>query len=283
MSKMIPRRTFLKTSLATGALCAGGVAALTGLSACSAASGGASVGSNGNASGAKHWALVIDVEQINDSANFAEMVQACHSNHNVPDLNDAEVEVKWLWEESFEHCFEELNNDFLPKRIKEMNFPVLCNHCEEPACVRVCPTEATFKREDGIVSMDYHRCIGCRFCMTACPYNARSLNFYDPRLYLDEINPNYPTREKGIVEKCNFCVERLQEGLEPYCVEASQGALLFGDVNDPASEVRLALEGAFSLRRLPELGTEPSVYYLVGSQDEGEAFGSEGGEASTHA
>ena len=145
---------------------------------------------------------------------------------------------------------------------------MLCNHCENPACVRVCPTQATFKRPDGIVDMDYHRCIGCRFCMTACPYNARSLNFSDPRAYLDEISPNYPTRARGVVEKCNFCVERLNQGLPPYCVEASQGTILFGDLKDSRSDVRRALAGGLSIRRLAELGTGPSVYYLLDGKGE---------------
>jgi molybdopterin-containing oxidoreductase family iron-sulfur binding subunit len=100
--------------------------------------------------------------------------------------------------------------------------------------------------------------------MTGCPYNARSLNFTEPRAYLSEISPEYPTRTQGVVEKCNFCVERLEKGLVPYCVEASDGTILFGDLKDPGSEVRSALDKALSIRRLTELGTGPSVYYLLG-------------------
>ena len=141
--------------------------------------------------------------------------------------------------------------------------PVLCNHCEEPPCVRVCPTKATFKRDDGIVEMDYHRCIGCRFCMAACPYGARSLNFRDPGPYLDEVDPSYPTRTKGVVEKCMMCADRIDAGELPLCVEASNGTILFGDLNDPDSDVRRALDESFAVRRRTSLGTGPSVYYMI--------------------
>ena len=106
--------------------------------------------------------------------------------------------------------------------------------------MRVCPTKATFKRADGIVMMDYHRCIGCRFCMAACPYGSRSMNYRDPRPFIRKINPDFPTRTKGVVEKCNFCEERLARGILPACVVAcKEKALVFGDLEDPRSDVRL--------------------------------------------
>ena len=91
--------------------------------------------------------------------------------------------------------------------------------------MRVCPTQATFKRADGIVEMDYHRCVGCRFCMAACPYGARSLNFSDPVDHLDEVNADYPARMRGVVEKCMMCADRIDEGLAPLCAEASNGTI----------------------------------------------------------
>ncbi|MBI5748315.1 MAG: 4Fe-4S dicluster domain-containing protein, partial [Nitrospinae bacterium] len=129
----------------------------------------------------------------------------------------------------------------------------------------VCPTKATFKRADGIVQMDYHRCIGCRFCMAACPYGSRSFNWRDPRPFIKEKNTEYPTRAKGVVEKCNFCEERLAKGLMPACVEACKDnkALIFGDLNDTDSEVRKVLESSYTIRRKLELGTQPGVYYIV--------------------
>ncbi len=107
---------------------------------------------------------------------------------------------------------------YLGKSFRQLRLPVFCNHCENPPCVRVCPTKATFQRADGIVMMDYHRCIGCRLCMAACPYGARSMNYRDPRPFIAKINPDFPTRTKGVVEKCNFCEERLAKGMLPACV-----------------------------------------------------------------
>ena len=139
----------------------------------------------------------------------------------------------------------------------------MCNHCENPACVRACPTQATFKRDDGIVLMDFHRCIGCRFCMAACPYGSRSFNYVDPRDAIEENNKKFPTRMKGVVEKCNLCAERLAVGKEPACVKVSDGAVVFGDLKDPDSNARKLLNENFSIRRKSHLGTEPSVYYIV--------------------
>jgi [DsrC]-trisulfide reductase subunit O len=140
----------------------------------------------------------------------------------------------------------------------------MCNHCTNPPCVRVCPTKATFKRADGIVMMDMHRCIGCRFCMAGCPFGARSFNFREPLPYIKAENPDYPRRERGVVEKCTFCTERLAVGKLPACVEACKvGALTFGDLEDHNSPVRKLLASRFTIRRKPELGTGPNVYYIV--------------------
>ena len=96
-----------------------------------------------------------------------------------------------------------------------------------------------------------------------CPYGSRSFNFKDPRPHLASIDLDFPTRTKGVVEKCEFCAERLAEGKLPACVEVSEGAIAFGDLADPESEVRKLLGERFSIRRSPALGTKPSVYYLV--------------------
>ena len=151
------------------------------------------------------------------------------------------------------------------KVLQKMRLPVLCNHCANPPCVRVCPTKATFQRPDGIVMMDYHRCIGCRLCMAACPYGARSMNYRDPRPFIAKINPDFPTRTKGVVEKCNFCEERLAKGMLPACVEAcKEKALVFGDVENPRSEIRLVhLRNVSTCRRRASLGTAPQIYYIL--------------------
>lgn len=210
----------------------------------------------------KQWGLVINVTKINELGVMGKIQSACHTAHNVPNTGDKKTEVKWIWDVSFDEAFEDMNSTYTSEDMEKLRFPVLCNHCEQPPCVRVCPTQATFKRSDGIVTMDYHRCIGCRFCMAACPYGARSLNYSDPRLYLKDVNPDYPTRSKGVVEKCMFCSERIDAGKLPLCVEASEGAITFGDLTDASSDVRKALAKAFSIRRRVELGTGPSVYYI---------------------
>lgn len=261
----VTRRRFLKLGLTTLAGI-GGVMALDGFWRGSAEA--SDVLTDQKALKAKHWAMVIDSDRLKSAENVQRMIDACHRIHNVPDFGNSKDEIKWMGTETYEHAFQGQENGYLNEGMKEKLFPVLCNHCENPACVRVCPTQATFKRSDGIVAMDYHRCIGCRFCMAACPFGARSFNFQDPRPFIKQVNPDFPTRTKGVVEKCNFCVERLEKGLQPACVEASNGALIFGDLGDPNSEVRQVLATHYSIRRKPELGTEPSVYYLIGGGEE---------------
>jgi molybdopterin-containing oxidoreductase family iron-sulfur binding subunit len=216
---------------------------------------------------AKRWAMVIDMSKFKTGDDYKRVINACHSIHNVPDFNNLKDEIKWIWTEKHEHAFPGQADEYIKESIKHQPFMVLCNHCANPPCVRVCPTKATFKRKDGIVMMDYHRCIGCRFCMAACPFGSRSFNWRDPRPFIKEKNPEFPTRTKGVVEKCNFCAERLAIGLNPACVEASNGTLVFGDLKDPDSEVRKILSSHFTIRRKPELGTGPSVYYMIGGND----------------
>ncbi len=213
---------------------------------------------------AKHWAMVIDTRQFESREDLQPIIEACHRVHNVPELENKNHEIKWIWEEEYPYAFPTQENRFFEERVKGLPFLILCNHCENPPCVRVCPTKATFKRDsDGIVMMDFHRCIGCRYCMAACPYGSRSFNFRDPRPFIKEINPKFPTRMRGVVEKCNFCEERLAVGQLPACVEASNGAIIFGDLDDPDSNVRKILRENHSIRRKPSLGAAPSVYYIV--------------------
>ncbi len=210
----------------------------------------------------KRWGLVIDTRKFKSHKDFERCIEACHKIHNVPEI-EGNQEVKWIWTDHFEHVFPGQPNPYLAERLENQEFLLLCNHCDNPPCVRVCPTRATFQREDGIVMMDFHRCIGCRYCMAGCPFGARSFNFGDPRPHIEEENTEFPARMKGVVEKCNLCAERLAEGKIPACVEASEGGIIFGDLDDPDSEIRKVLKENYTIRRKVDLGTNPSVYYIV--------------------
>ncbi len=215
-----------------------------------------------NALTAKRWAMAVDPSKC--PAGCVDCITACHGAHNVPDFGNPKDEVKWIWQEQFAAAFPNESHSYLGESMKRLRLPVLCNQCANPPCVRVCPTKSTFQRPDGIVMMDYHRCIGCRLCMAACPYGARSMNYRDPRQFIAKINPEFPTRTKGVVEKCNFCEERLVRGLVPSCVQAcTRNALVFGDLENPRSEIRLLVEKRFNLRRRANLGTGPQIYYIV--------------------
>jgi Fe-S-cluster-containing dehydrogenase component len=257
------RREFLKIAGISTILGVGGISAVSSLRNLVEAS---QVSPNPEALTGKRWGFVVDMSKFKTDEDYRRCIEACDKVHNVPHINNPKREIKWIWKETYEHAFpgQATEDEYLSEEIKHMPFLVLCNHCDNPPCVRVCPTKATFKRKDGIVMMDMHRCIGCRFCMAACPYGARSFNWSDPRPFIKEENENreFPTRTKGVVEKCTLCYERLAKGLKPACVEASKGGLIFGDLDDPNSEVRQVLSSHYSFRRKPELGTRPSVYYI---------------------
>jgi Fe-S-cluster-containing dehydrogenase component len=147
-------------------------------------------------------------------------------------------------------------------------FPVQCQQCRNPPCVKACPTEATWKEKDGIVVIDYDWCIGCRCCMSACPYGARHFNLAEPTLPAAELNPtqhflgNRP-RPKGVVEKCTFCIQRSRNGRYTACVEACPvGARKFGNLLDPESEIRRVMETKRVFIFKEELATHPQFYYF---------------------
>lgn len=131
-------------------------------------------------------------------------------------------------------------------QVKRHFLPRLCNHCQNPPCVPVCPVKATYSTPDGVVVIDQDRCIGCGYCVAACPYTAR-----------------YIHSEMKVADKCNFCEHRLKQGLEPACVRNCMGkARIFGDIADPQSEVAQYLAGNSVQTLRPELGTQPKVYYV---------------------
>src|SRR5512141_1089803 len=160
---------------------------------------------------------------------------------------------------------------YQPKQVpQEGHFyvPVSCQHCENPPCTKVCPVGATWKEPDGIVVVDYDWCIGCRYCMAACPYGARHFNWTEPGLPKNELNPaphvlgNRP-RPKGVVEKCTFCIQRTREGLYPACVEICPvGARKFGNLLDPQSEIRQVMETKRVFVFKEDLATHPRFYYF---------------------
>lgn len=146
--------------------------------------------------------------------------------------------------------------------------PVACQHCRHPQCTKVCPVGATWQEPDGIVVIDYDKCIGCRCCMAACPYGARRFNWGEPNLPKEEYNPNQHylgnrPRPRGVVEKCTFCIQRVREGRYPACVEICPvGARKFGNLLDPESEIRQIMERKRVFVLKAELHTEPRFYYF---------------------
>lgn len=284
------RRDFLKATGLVALGTGGGLAYLRGRTATSQEHGQVSAEST------EQWAMVIDVERVQNLDLRVACANACTRAHAVPAYTDDEVtepayegvdpiedpeeHIRWIWRETYASAFPDQVHTHTSAAVRDANVLVMCNHCSDPACVRVCPTQATWKREtDGIVMMDMHRCIGCRYCMAACPYGARSFNWLDPRLHLpEELETTFPTRTRGVVEKCNFCAERLREGLQPACVEAAnstpggEGALVFGkiladhevvDPSNPEHEATRLLRERHTICRKVGAGTEPNVYYIV--------------------
>ncbi|MBF0584194.1 MAG: 4Fe-4S dicluster domain-containing protein [Magnetococcales bacterium] len=205
------------------------------------------------ASSSRRWAMLIDTNQC--AADCTACLAACRQENNVPLFGEPARDVHWI------RKVEIRDKD---RRRPSVSLPVLCNHCEEPPCVHVCPTEASFVRKDGIVLVDEHRCIGCRYCMIACPYKARSLVYHETRRGPGS-NPDVPIRSKGVVEKCTFCVHRLDNGQGPACVEAcskeGKTAMLFGDLNDPNSEIAKRIRTVATQTIRPDLGLKPHVHY----------------------
>ena len=145
--------------------------------------------------------------------------------------------------------------------------PMPCMHCQDPPCLKVCPTGATFKNEKGLVLIDQTKCIGCRACMVACPYDQRFYLAKERYYFKNGPTPfeqiGYQRHQEGVVSKCNFCAPRLEKGLEPACAaNCMTKARTFGDLEDPNSEASRLIRDRGGYQLYPELGTNPSVYYL---------------------
>ncbi len=204
----------------------------------------------------KKYVMVIDLSRCK---NAQKCQKACEKHHLLP------AQDKYLKVYKMQDA-QEAAPYWMPKP---------CLHCDKPPCVKVCPVDATYKRSDGLVLIDNERCIGCRFCMAACPYSTRTFNWDDPiqpENYMDiKYSPETSTpRKKGTVEKCDFCPDMLKQGNLPHCVTACpNGVYYFGDANedtvsngDETVKFRQLLKDKAGYRYMEALGTEPSVYYL---------------------
>ncbi|MDA7947083.1 MAG: 4Fe-4S dicluster domain-containing protein [Hyphomicrobiaceae bacterium] len=194
------------------------------------------------------WGMLIDVNKCPDGCKAC--VTACSKENGWAETGSSLTDAQWIRKVEVTD----------PRTKTSRALPVMCQHCAEPPCVDVCPTGASFKRDDGIVLVDKHTCIGCRYCMMACPYNARSF-IHEP---LSDQKPHAP-RGKGTVESCTLCVHRVDEGRSPACVEACHadggGAMLFGDLNDPDSEISKRIAEYATQQIRGDLGTDPGVHY----------------------
>lgn len=185
---------------------------------------------------------------------------ACKMQNNVPD--------GMLWNRVLtEGCDRFDSAEGVYPHLTRTYLPLACQHCENPACERVCPTGATYKDDKGRVEIDYDKCIGCRMCVAACPYTGvRSFNWEEPAYYADFAlgDADAAKHEKHTVEKCIFCTQRVARGEQPACVADCIGrARHFGDLDDPNSEVSRLLASREYTQLHTEFGTKPSVYYLV--------------------
>ncbi len=198
-------------------------------------------------------------------------VYGCVSENN----QSRDPQIHWITVLKMEKTkgvnLEESTRYYDPEKVPEKGFfymPVQCQQCERPPCTKVCPVQATWKEPDGIVVVDYNWCIGCRYCMAACPYGARHFNLAEPSIPNEEINTNTHylgnrPRPKGVVEKCTFCIQRTREGRYPACVEVCPvGARKFGNLLDPESEVRLCIEYKRVFRLKEDLNTRPQFFYF---------------------
>ncbi|NIP44581.1 MAG: 4Fe-4S dicluster domain-containing protein [candidate division Zixibacteria bacterium] len=201
----------------------------------------------------KKYGMVIDLTKCIPGCTAC--IEACRTENNVTYVNDERWDIHWLRKVTIE-------NKLTPE-VGRKEVLLLCNHCDKPPCAQVCPVQATYKRHDGIVIVDHHRCIGCRYCVIACPYNARMFNFKDSEEWP---NTDHPKRSHGVAEACTLCAHRLDVGRMPACVEACQkvgaGAIVVGDLNDPDSEISEIVARRAVKRIKEDLGTEPKVHYI---------------------
>ena len=249
------RREFLKTGgiLSAGAACACGLPLLAGCESNTAST-------EGSSAKGKKWGMVIDLGKCSQEPNdCSECVIACKNENNISSRGDKKLDVYPIRKVTIKR---EHPAGATGKEEKGKPVPLLCNHCDNPPCAQACPVQATYKRDDGIVIVDHHRCIGCRYCMIACPYNARHFNFKED---VEWTNPHRLKSSHGVPQSCTFCAHLLdgrgEYSAEPACVrECPQRALELVDLNDPEVLESIAERSARGIRE--DLGTQPNVFYI---------------------
>ena len=219
------------------------------------------------------YAKLIDISRC---IGCRRCVHACVEENN----QSRDPEIQWIRVLEFERSsalrginLEEGNAYYEHEEVPDEGkfyIPISCMQCEDSPCTNVCPTGATWTEPDGIVVIEYDWCIGCRYCMAACPYGARHFNWGEPNVPAEDVNPdmhilgNRP-RKRGVVEKCTFCIQRVRNGEYPACHEACPvGARKFGNLLDPDSEIRYLLENKRTFVLKAELKTRPKFFYFYG-------------------
>jgi molybdopterin-containing oxidoreductase family iron-sulfur binding subunit len=199
------------------------------------------------------WGMVIDLNKC--LLDCDECVKACRQENNIACTEDKKRDVHLIRKVKIEREY--------PVHSGEKSVLLLCNHCDDPPCAQACPVQATYKRDDGIVIVDHHRCIGCRYCMISCPYNARYFNYRENSIWS---NKNHPKSSHGVPESCDFCAHLLRLGKKPACVAACEGigigAITFGDLNSPDSDISRLIANNTAKGIREDLGTKPKVYYI---------------------
>ena len=220
------------------------------------------------------WGMAIDLDRC---TGCQACVVACHAENNLPvsDPGSAAMgrTVHWIRVDRY--------YDGVFPNVREKHMPVLCQQCDDAPCEPVCPVYATYKNPEGLNVQVYNRCVGTRYCANNCPYQVRFFNFFAPEwpepLAL-QLNPDVSIRMGGVMEKCTFCIQRVKRTkdaakeenrpvadgeIQPACAQSCPAeAMVFGDLNDPESEVSRLAGGGRSSRLLEELGTKPKVFYL---------------------
>jgi molybdopterin-containing oxidoreductase family iron-sulfur binding subunit len=222
--------------------------------------------------------MVVDLDRC---TGCQACVVACHAENNIPVVGEEEsargrsmhwIRIERYWEGEFPN-------------VKARFMPVLCQQCTEAPCEPVCPVFATYHSPEGLNAQIYNRCIGTRFCGSACPYKVRMFNWFRPSFpepLNQQLNPDVSIRERGVIEKCTFCVQRIHAAeiearaedreladgeIQPACVQTCPpGALVFGNLRDPDSRVSQLTRSNRSFRLLDQLGTDPAVIYLKGGE-----------------